>query len=111
MAALLTVAGNTIGGLDGFTSVVDAGEKLSKDPSDPGLIANYDAALANAAATVASGQDSEISAAFAANAVIANINNIALNRATMSASDIQSSVAAIAGEVLTMAGQGISVTD
>jgi hypothetical protein len=97
MATTLTVAGNTIGGLDSFTAVVDATTQLSKDPSNKGLIANCDAALANAAVTVAAGMNGEIAAAFAANAIIANIAARAVNHSTMSAADRYSSVAAITG--------------
>ena len=103
----LSVAGYSIGGLDGVTAVADAAASLNKNPGDPKLTAAYDAALANAAATFTGGLQGE-GAAFAGNAIIANINNLALNQTTMSKMDIASAVTAIAGELITLAGQGVS---
>ncbi|MFM0019275.1 hypothetical protein [Paraburkholderia azotifigens] len=103
----LSVAGYSIGGLDGVTAVADAAASLNKNPGDPKLTAAYDAALANAAATFTAGLQGE-GAAFAGNAIIANINNLALNQTTMSKMDIASAVTAIAGELITLAGQGVS---
>ncbi|WP_227245513.1 RHS repeat domain-containing protein [Paraburkholderia caribensis] len=104
---ILSVAGYSIGGLDGVTAVADAAAQLNKNPSDPKLIATYDAALANAAATFTAGIQGE-GAAFAGNAIIANINNLALNQTTMSKTDIASAATAIAGELITLAGQGVT---
>ncbi|WP_345816233.1 hypothetical protein AAGS40_18540 [Paraburkholderia sp. PREW-6R] len=105
----LAVAGNVIGGLDSYAGVKDAAAQLAANPSDLHLIANYDAALANAAATVAAATDNgEIASTFAANAIIANINNLNSNISTMSLNDVESSIAAITGEVITLVGQGVS---
>ncbi|WP_454871698.1 hypothetical protein [Paraburkholderia xenovorans] len=103
----LSVAGFTIGGLDSVTSVADASAKLNQNPGDPKLIAAYDAALANAAATFAAGIPGE-GAVFAGNAIIANLNNLTLNSSGMSSTDKASVFTAMAGELITLAGQGVS---
>ncbi|HEY3598304.1 MAG TPA: hypothetical protein VGL08_12440 [Paraburkholderia sp.] len=102
----LTVAGYGIGGLDGFASVSDAASQLKKDPSNKALVATYNAALANAAATITANIAGE-GAAFAANAIIANINNLMINGKAMSSNDKLSALTAVVGELITMAGQGV----
>jgi hypothetical protein len=103
----LTVAGYAIGGLDSFSSVVDAAANLNNDPHNPKLIAAYEAALANAAAAVTATVQGA-GAAFAGNAIIANINNLTTNYGKMSQSDIQATLISITGELITLAGQGVS---
>jgi YD repeat-containing protein len=103
----LTVAGYTISGMDSFTSVESAANDLSSDPTNNKLIIAYDAALANAAAALTAGKQG-LGAAFAGNAIIANMNNFLANGATMTASDKASGLTSIIGELITLAGQGVT---
>ncbi|WP_148669202.1 beta strand repeat-containing protein [Burkholderia pyrrocinia] len=100
-----TVAGYTISGLDNAAGVQSAAQAYQNNPGNATLVA-YQAALASAAAAATSLVPGE-GAAFAGNSIIANISNIITNGASMSANDLSSAFASIAGNIATMAGQGV----
>ncbi|MFM0047280.1 matrixin family metalloprotease [Paraburkholderia sediminicola] len=103
----VTVAGFTVSNLDNVASVSAAAQQYTNDETT-GNWANYQAALANAAAAATSLIPGEGSV-FAGNAIMANIVNLSTNFETMSANNVESAYAAIAGELVTMVGQGIEV--
>ncbi|NIF69884.1 S-layer family protein [Burkholderia sp. Ap-962] len=104
----LTVGGYSLGNLDGISGVAAAAQQYNDNRTTSNLI-NYRAALANAAASATSLIPGE-GAAFAGNAIAANIKNLAQNHSTMSASDLESAAAAIAGALATLVGQGVEIT-
>ncbi|MCQ0034368.1 beta strand repeat-containing protein [Burkholderia glumae] len=104
----LTVGGYSLGNLDGISSVAAAAQQYNDNRTTSNLI-NYQAALANAAASATSLIPGE-GAAFAGNAIAANIKNLSQNHSTMSASDFESSAIAIAGALATLVGQGVEIS-
>src|ERR1044072_1325624 len=103
----LTVGGYTIGNLDQAAGVQAAAQAYTDNPTNSTLAA-YDAALANAAAALTSLVTGE-GAAFAGNALVANIANLVTNGATMSSTDRASSMTSIVGDLITMVGQGVTI--
>ncbi|UVS88566.1 S-layer family protein (plasmid) [Burkholderia glumae] len=90
------------------SSVAAAAQQYNDNRTTSNLI-NYQAALANAAASATSLIPGE-GAAFAGNAIAANIKNLSQNHSTMSASDFESSAIAIAGALATLVGQGVEIS-
>ncbi|CAB3746105.1 beta strand repeat-containing protein [Paraburkholderia humisilvae] len=103
----LSVGNYVISGLDDIPALQDAWQTYLNNQTDAGKIA-YNAAVANTAAALTSEIVGE-GAAYAGNALIANMVNLLTNRSTMSLTQIASADTSILGDLATMIGQGITI--
>ncbi|MEQ2049166.1 hypothetical protein [Burkholderia multivorans] len=83
MGTIINSLGYSAGVVDGNASVQGAAEALSKNPSDPGLKAAYDAAYANAVAAETA-LIPGVGAVFASSAIKMDLQSISINGANPS---------------------------
>ncbi len=103
----LTIGTYTVSGLDSVTSVASAYQQYQNARTQENLV-NYQAALANAAAAGTALVYGE-GAAFAGNALLANLRNLVVNGGDWDQTEILSTATLMAGEVVTLLGNGIQI--
>ncbi|MBR8452245.1 hypothetical protein KTE29_05205, partial [Burkholderia multivorans] len=103
MGTIINSLGYSAGVVDGNASVQGAAEALSKNPSDPGLKAAYDAAYANAVAAETA-LIPGVGAVFASSAIKMDLQSISINGAN------PSNLISLASNIAILASQGIALS-
>lgn len=103
MGTIINSLGYSAGVVDGNASVQGAAEALSKNPSDPGLKAAYDAAYANAVAAETA-LIPGVGAVFASSAIKMDLQSISINGAN------PSNLISLASNIAILASHGIALS-